>query len=121
MSRSNLPDGRVVINLPRINTEPLPQDILHSSLSAGWTLPSTCGILVKEAMMGMNATRRTALGFLGTRVESVSALPMLQRCHIVHMTVPARCICLTCGTDASGRCVVSTALVEGAHGCGKPS
>jgi hypothetical protein len=56
----------------------------------------------------MNATRRTALGFISTRVESVSALPMLQRCHTVHATFPARCICLTFGTGVSGRCVDPT-------------
>jgi hypothetical protein len=39
----------------------------------------------------MHTVRRNAQGFISTHVESVSALPMLQRCHIVHMTVPARC------------------------------
>ncbi len=37
---------------------------------------------------------------------------MLQRCHIVHMTVPARCICLTFGTGVSGRCVDLTSLAK---------
>jgi len=79
-------------------------------LSAGWIVSSACGILAGEAVVGMPAIRRSAWGFLGTCVESVSALPMLQRCHIMHLTVPARCICLTFGTDASGRCVVSRLL-----------
>jgi CheY-like chemotaxis protein len=54
----------------------------------------------------------TSSSFVGRRVESVSALPMLQRCHIVHMTVPARCICLTFGTGVSGRCVDLTSLAK---------
>ena len=60
----------------------------------------------------MNATCRNALNFVGRRVESVSAQPMLQRCHIVHMTLLARCICLTFGTGVSGRCVDLTSLVK---------
>jgi|GEM_PF-6121443 len=53
-----------------------------------------------------------ALGFTCTRMENVSALPMLQRCHIVQTTFPARCICLTFGTGVSGRCADPTSLAE---------
>ena len=45
-------------------------------------------------------------------MENVSAQPMLQRCHIMHMSFPARCICLTFGTGVSGRCVIPTSPAE---------
>src|ERR1051326_8326706 len=86
-------------------------------LSGSWILSSVCAILAREATVGMSASN----GFPGTRVESVSALPMLQRCHILHMTIPARCICLTFGTGGSGRCVAPLRWRKRAFRCGKPS
>ncbi len=92
-----------------------------NSSEGGWIVSSIYGTLVKEPLGGMCAFRRIAPGHLDMRVESVSALPMLQRCHIVHMTVPARCICLTFGTGVSGRFVVPLRWQKRTFRCGKPS